>query len=164
MWNNCSCFSRLSYHYVCLESFGNPKQQWPLIFSKPLDLVSCELHRRESRVFWLNIAKFKVNWCYRYCFKLFSNLRKEKELRQYHCRNSTKVGERKIKSRREKFLIFGNGIAAIPFAHSAARVGKKNLAIVAMPLPKMKKKKCYEIYERVKKSCHVHNIFTIFSQ
>ena len=38
------------------------------------------------RVFWLNIAKFKVNWCYRYCFKLFSNLRKEKELRQYHCR------------------------------------------------------------------------------
>ena len=71
------------------------------------------------RVFWLNIAKFKVNWCYRYCFKLFSNLRKEKELRQYHCRNSTKVGERKIKSRREKFLIFGNGIAAIPSAHSA---------------------------------------------
>ena len=26
------------------------------------------------------------------------------------------------------------------------------------------KKKCYEICERVKKSCHVHNIFTIFSQ
>ena len=77
-------------------------------------------------VFWLNIAKFKVNWCYRYCFKLFSNLRKEKELRQYHCRNSTKVGERKIKSRREKFLIFGNGIATIPSAHSPARVGKKN--------------------------------------
>ena len=77
------------------------------------------------RVFWLNIAKFKVNWCYRYCFKLFSKLRKEKELRQYHCRNSTKVGERKIKSRREKFFIFGNGIAAIPFAHSAARWKKK---------------------------------------
>ena len=116
-------------------------------------------------VFWLNIAKFKVNWCYRYCFKLFSKLRKEKELRQYYYRNSTKVGERKIKSRREKFLIFSNGITAIPSAHSAARVGKKNLAIVAMPLPKMKKKKrCYEICERVKKSCHVHNIFTTFSQ
>ena len=28
--------------------------------------------------------------------------------------------EREIKSRREKFLIFGNGITAIPFAHSAA--------------------------------------------
>ena len=77
------------------------------------------------RVFWLNIAKFKINQCYRYCFKLFSNLRKEKELRQYHCRNSTKVGERKIKSRREKFFIFDNGIAAIHFAHSVARVGKK---------------------------------------
>ena len=47
------------------------------------------------------------------------------ELRQYHCRNSTKVGERKIKSRREKFLIFGNGIAAIPSAHSTARWKKK---------------------------------------
>ena len=70
------------------------------------------------RVFWLNIAKFEVNWCYRYCFNLFSKLRKESELRQYHCRNSTKVGERKIKSRREKFFIFGNGIAAIPSAHS----------------------------------------------
>ena len=74
------------------------------------------------RVFCLNIAKFKVNWCYKYCFKLFSNLRKEKELRQYHCRNSPKVGERKIKSRREKFFIFGNSIAAIPSAQSAAQV------------------------------------------
>ena len=86
-------------------------------------------------------------------------MRKESELWQYHCRNSTKVGERKIKSRREKFLIFGNGIAAIPFAHTYYPVGcskcecaqgkpndgkKKKLAIVAMPLPKMggKKKVC----------------------
>ena len=106
-------------------------------------------------VFWLNIAKFKVNWCYRYCFNLFSNLRKESELRQYHCQNSTKVGERKIKSRREKFLIFGNGIAAIPSAHTCCpggyskcecvqgkpNDGKKKLAIVAMPLPKMGGKK-----------------------
>ena len=29
---------------------------------------------------------------------------------------------------------------------------------------KNEKKKCYEICERVKKSCHVHNIFTTFSQ
>ena len=85
-------------------------------------------HKDQNGVFWLNIAKFKVNWCYRYCFKLFSKLRKEKELRQYHYRNSTKVGERKIKSRREKFLILGNGIAAIPFAHSAARVGARNVS------------------------------------
>ena len=83
----------------------------------------------QQGVFWLNIAKFKVNWCYTYYFKLFSNLRKEKELRQYHCRNSTKVGERKIKSRREKFLIFCNGIAAIPSAHSTARVGARNVSV-----------------------------------
>ena len=58
--------------------------------------------------------------------------------------------EREIKSRREKFLIFGNGIAAIPSAHTYYPVGcskcecaqgkpndgkKKKLAIVAMPLP-----------------------------
>ena len=109
-------------------------------------------------VFWLNIAKFEINWCYRYYFNLFSNLRKESELRQYHCRNSTKVGERKIKSRREKFFIFGNGIATIPSAYTCCPGGclkcecvqgkpndveKKKLAIVVMPLPKMggKKKK-----------------------
>ena len=74
------------------------------------------------RVFWLNITKFEVNWCYRYCFNLFSNMRKESELRQYHCRNSTKVGERKIK-RREKFLIFGNTITEIPFAHTCCPSG-----------------------------------------
>ena len=50
-------------------------------------------------------------------------MRKESELRQYHCRNLTKVGERKIKSRRGKFLIFGNGIAAIPSAHTCCPGG-----------------------------------------
>ena len=92
-------------------------------------------------------------------------MRKESELRQYHCRNSTKVGERKIKSRREKFFIFGNSIAAIPSTQSAALVhtrktkwhgknffgncgnaiaeigGINFLAIVATALPKMGKKK-----------------------
>ena len=116
------------------------------------------------RVFWLNIAKFKVNWCYRYCFKLFSNLRKEKELWQYHCRNSTKVGERKIKSRREKFFIFGNGIAAIPSAHSVAWVSARNVS--ARKENQMTwKKKCYEICERVKKKLsrlqYFYNIYTI---
>ena len=52
--------------------------------------------------------------------------------------------------------------------NAIAEIGRKKkfvLAIVAMALPKMKKKKkCYEICERVKKSCHVHNIFTTFSQ
>ena len=55
-------------------------------------------------------------------------MRKEKQLWQYYCRNSTKVGERKIKSRREKFFIFGNGIAAIPSAHSAVQVGARNVS------------------------------------
>ena len=70
-----------------------------------------------------------------------ANWKKRRNCDNIIARNLTKVGERKIKSRREKFLIFSNGITAIPSAHSAARVGKKNLAIVAMPLPKMKKKK-----------------------
>ena len=74
-------------------------------------------------VFWLNIAKFEVNWYYRYYFNLFSNLRKENELWQYHYRNSTKVRERKIRSRREKFFIFSNGMAAIPSAHTCCPSG-----------------------------------------
>ena len=124
-------------------------------------------------VFWLNIVKFLVNWCYRYCFNLFSNLRKESELRQYHCRNSTKVGERKIQRRREKFLIFGNTITEIPSAHTCCpsgcskcecaqgkpNVGKKNfwqlwqchcrkweekkIVIAEITCEELKKKKCY---------------------
>ena len=70
----------------------------------------------------------------------------------------------------------GNGIAEIGrkkkfvlnCGNAIAEIGRKKnfvLAIVAMTLSKMGKKKCYEICERVKKkSCHVHNIFTIFSQ
>ena len=45
--------------------------------------------------------------------------------------------------------------------HCRKRKKKIVLAIVTMPLPKMEKKN-YEICEWVKKkSCHVHNIFTI---
>ena len=110
-------------------------------------------------VFWLNIAKFKVNWCYRYCFKLFSKLRKEKELRQYHCQNSTKVGERKIKSRREKFFIFGNGIAAIP----SAQVGARNVS--ARKENQMSKKNVTKSVKEYKKKLsfpqYFYNIFTI---
>ena len=130
------------------------KSELKAYFSFKKNMLSCLVGK--LGVFWLNIAKFEVNWCYRYCFNLFSNLRKESELRQYHCRNSTKVGERKIKSRREKFLIFDNGIAAIPSAHTCYPGGcskcecvqgkpndgeKKILAIMAMPLPKMGGKK-----------------------
>ena len=93
-----------------------------------------------------------------------ANWKKRRNCDNIIARNLTKVGERKIKSRREKFLIFGNGIAAIPSAHSAAgwkkKIGNCGNAIAENE----KKKKCYEIYERVKKSCHIHNIFTTFSQ
>ena len=138
------------------------------------------------RVFWLNIAKFEVNQCYKYCFNLFSNLRKESELRQYHCQNLTKVGERKIKSRREKFLIFGNGIAAIPSAHTSCPggcskcectqgkpndVGKKKIWQLwqchCRHCRKWEEKKLVvaKIWEGIKKKkCYVHNIFTTFSQ
>ena len=98
--------------------------------------------------------------------KLFSNMRKEKELWQYHCRNSTKIGERKIKSRREKSLIFGNGIVAIPFTHSAAWVrarktkwrGKKN-GNCGNAIAENGKKKSYEICERIKKRVVTSTIF-----
>ena len=108
-------------------------------------------------------------------------MRKESELRQYHCRNSTKVGERKIKSRSEKILIFGNTIIKIPSAHTCypsgclkcecvqgkPNVGKKKLAIVAMRCQKWEEKKIVvaEITcEELKKKCYVYNIFTTFLQ
>ena len=53
-------------------------------------------------VFWVNIAKFELNLRYRYCLKLIGKLRKKKEFWQQCCRNSTKIGERNIKSWREK--------------------------------------------------------------
>ena len=93
-------------------------------------------------VFWLNIVKFEINLCYRYCSNLFRNLRKESEFRQYHCRNLTKVRERKRKSGREKFLIFGNTITEIPSAHTCcpSECSKCECAQekpnVAMALPK----------------------------
>ena len=112
-------------------------------------------------------------------------MRKESEFRQYHCRNSTKVGERKRKSGREKFLIFGNTITKIPFANTfcpsgcskcecaqrktkcgngIAEIEKKKLTIVAMPLPKLEGKKIVVAKitcEELKKKSVT---FTIFSQ
>ena len=63
--------------------------------------------------FWLNIAKSGVYLRYRHCFKLFRELRKESEFRQWCCQNSTKVWERKRKSGREKILNFGNHVIEI---------------------------------------------------
>ena len=70
------------------------------------------------------------------------------ELWQWHCRNRME--------KKNLQLVCGNAIAKIGGNFFFF------LAIVAIALPK--KKKCYEICESVKKSCHIHNIFTIFSQ
>ena len=86
----------------------------------------------------------------------------QKELRQYYYRNSTKVGERKIKSRKEKFLIFGNGITAIPSAHSAVQVGTRNVS--AHKENQMSKKMLRNLWKSKKKLSrpqYFYNIFTI---
>ena len=90
-----------------------------------------------------------------------------------------KWGERKRKRGREKAEEFRQYCYRNSSTQNAARSVKK-IAIAATPLPKKEKKICfgncgnaiakngkknYEICEWVKKkNCHVHNIFTIFSQ
>ena len=136
-----------------------------------------------SGVFWLNIAKFEVNLCYRYCFNLFRNLRKESEFRQYHCRNSTKIGERKRKSGRGKFLIFGNTITEIPSTHTCcpsgfskcecaqgkpnAEIGKKKWQLWQCHCRKWEEKKivvaeitCEKLKKKVLRLQYFYNIFT----
>ena len=56
----------------------------------------------QKRVFWVNIAKSKVNLHYRNCSNLFGILRREIEFRYYCCQNSTKsMREKKKKVERE---------------------------------------------------------------
>ena len=43
------------------------------------------LDKGEKRVFWVKIAKFKVNLRYSYCSKLIGKLRRETEFRQWCC-------------------------------------------------------------------------------
>ena len=76
--------------------------------------------------------------CYRYCYNLFREMRKESEFWRQCCRNSTKVWKRKRKSTGEKILNFGNVIIEIPAVRTRE---KKIVAIVAMPLSKMGGKK-----------------------
>ena len=146
----------------------------------------------EKGVFWVNIAKSEVNLRYRYYSKLFGILRRKIEFQYYRCRNSTKsMREKKKKVEREnvEFQQRWYRISSAQFCYPCVECPKWKekkkkiltnelwqchcqnrginffLTIVAMALPKMGRKKSYEIYERVKKkSCHVHNIFTIFSQ
>ena len=71
-------------------------------------------------VIWLNIAKFKIYLRYRYCSNLFRGMRRESEFWQHHCRNSTKVWERKRKKKmgERECMNFGNVISQIPVARS----------------------------------------------
>ena len=124
----------------------------------------------ERRVFWPNIVKFGVYLRYRYCFKLFRELRKESEFKQWCCRNSTKVWERKRKSGREKILNFGNHITEIlaaqtcwpktNYGNAIAEIGEKFFC----GNPIAENGRVAEIWRGIKKKCSVHNIFTTFSQ
>ena len=125
-------------------------------------------------VFWLNMVKFEVNLRYRYCSNLFREMRKDSEFRQHRCQNSTKVGERKRKSGREKFLIFGNTITEISSAHTCCPseyAQGKGIAEIGGEI--------FYFFSLLFRQCHchislffffffkkwyVHTIFTIFLQ
>ena len=118
---------------ICMQSPKRRERLWKSqrvrerrVFSMTSIMREREREMKRKWVFWLNIAKFEVNWCYRYCFNLFSNLRKESELPQYHCWNSTKVGERKIKSRREKFWFLATPSLKFLLPIPATRVGARS--------------------------------------
>ena len=142
-------------------------------------------------VFWVNIAKSEVNLRYRYCSKLFGILRREIEFWYYHCRNSTKsMREKKKKMEREnvEFRQRWYRISSAQFCcpcvecpkwkekkkltnelwqcHCQNRGIKFFFSNYGNGIAENGGKKSYQIYERVKKkkSCHVHNIFTTFSQ
>ena len=96
------------------------------------------------RVFWVNIAKSKLNLLYRYRLKLIGELRKEKEFRQQCCRNSTKIEEGKRKRWREKEEEFRqhcyrNSSAQIPARPVSCVLKKKQIAEIG----KKRKKKTW---------------------
>ena len=116
-------------------------------------------------------------------------MKKESEFRYHYCRNSTKnMREKKRKGGERKCWILVMWIpkflCPIPTTRvwsvrGVPKVKKKNLwqtncinviveigkkifvTIVAMALPKMRKKKWFRNLGRSKKKCYVHNIFTI---
>ena len=127
------------------------------------------------QVFWLNIAKFRVYLHYRHCSKLYRELRRESEFRQWCCRNSTKVWERKRKSGWEKILNFSNHITEIPIAQTCwsktncgnaiAEIGGKKLWQCHCRKWEEKKIMVAEIWRGIKKkkvlrTQYFYNIFT----
>ena len=142
-------------------------------------------------VFWVNITKSEVNLRYRYCSKLFGILRRQIEFRYYRCRNSTKsMREKKKKVERENvefrqrwYRIFSAQFCCLCMecpkwkgektiltnelwqCHCRNRGINLFFSNCGNGIVENGGKKSYEIYERVKKkSCHVYNIFTTFSQ
>ena len=85
--------------YLCNDDIYNPshvKMGDPMWhesdYSK--EKYKAALRNPNLWVFWVKIAKFKVNLRYSYCSKLIGKLR-ETEFRQWRCRNSAKkAGER----------------------------------------------------------------------
>ena len=126
--------------------------------------------------------------CCTHYSNLFKNLRKESEFWQYYCWNSTKVRERKRKSGREKFLIFGNTITEIPSTHTCcpsvlemwvharktkcgndiAEIGKKKWQLWQCYCRKWEEKKiivaeitCEELKKKVLRLQYFYNVFII---
>ena len=143
------------WRYYTSENWASCTFTW----SSLINLVQSNIYSRPSQsnyfkfgIFWVNIVISKLNLLYRYCLKLIGELRKEKEFRQQCCRNSTKIRSEKDREKEEEFRqhCYRNSSAQIPArakkknncGNAIAEIGKKkNLVIVAMELPKMKKKK-----------------------
>ena len=91
----------------------------------------------DTGVFWVNIAKFELNLRYIYYLNLIGKLRKEKEFRQQCCWNSTKIGERKRKSWREKEEEFRQCC----YRNSCAQILARSCVLCARVWSAKKKKK-----------------------
>ena len=111
------------------------------------------IQNSETRVFWINIAKSKLNLRYRNCWNLFGILRRETEFQYCHCQNSTKsMREKKKKVEREnvEFRQRGYRNSSSQFYCQVWKVcvecpkwkkkKKNDKLIVAMPLPKFNQK------------------------
>ena len=147
------------------------------------------IQNSETRVFWVNIAKYELNLRYRNCWNLFGILRREIEFQYCHCQNSTKsMREKKKKMEREnvefqqrgyrnsfaKFCCSGmRGVRGVPkvkrkkfffwqtnCGNAIAEIGKKNCNNCSNGIAKNEEKKVVRNLRRVKKSV----TFTIFSQ
>ena len=137
-----------------------------------VDICECSIPYAQIGVFWLNIAKNGVYWCYRYWSKVLGKMRKETEFRQRCCRNCKK-----------KYNVLGkreNWISVMRLPKLLSCPSSTSEWIVATKLPKIGgiKKKKKELWPKMggkkkrkelwqqsckkwrKKKCYIHNIFT----